>query len=73
MNLNVKYVMCPICTCEAWILGDIWFRCFLCGAKFYGKPNLSGKPKCVNYNLRRLKEVGMFRMPDDEDYYKEPK
>lgn len=71
MNLGNRFVMCPFCACEAWIISGVWFRCFLCGAKFYGKVNLSGQPPTINRNLRVLKQMGMYRLPDEEDYDKE--
>lgn len=68
MNLNNKYVMCPFCACEMWKIGDVWFSCFLCGAKFFSKANLSGRPVDINSTLRMLKANEMYKVPEDEDY-----
>lgn len=72
MNLNNTFVLCPFCSCDAWHIGNVWFSCFLCGAKFFSKLNLSGKPAEVNSTLRMLKATGMYKLPEDDDYNNYP-
>jgi ribosomal protein L37AE/L43A len=49
-------IICPYCGCDAWHVGSIWFRCFLCGRTFGGKSILNyTNIRKANRDLRNIK------------------
>ena len=51
-------IVCPYCGCDAWHIGSIWWRCFLCKATFGGKSMIAGSNvRKINRNLRNIKQA----------------
>ena len=51
-------IVCPFCGCDAWHIGSLWTKCFLCKATFGGK-NLFAREdvSMINRELRAMKKV----------------
>lgn len=57
-NPKFGMIVCPYCGCDAWHIGSLWYKCFLCKATFGGKKLLlESNIPAINRELRNMKKT----------------
>jgi hypothetical protein len=72
-RLGKIMVICPFCGCEAWHIGNVWVKCFLCKRMFSRNLLDINSIIAINRQLNKIKKIaenpdafgGFFNTGDD--------
>ena len=72
-RLDKIMMVCPFCGCEAWHIGNVWVKCFLCKRMFSKNLLDVGSVRDINRQLNKIRRIaenpdafgGFFNTGDD--------
>ncbi|KKL19738.1 hypothetical protein LCGC14_2462420 [marine sediment metagenome] len=56
-NLGKIMMICPFCECDAWHIGNVWVKCFLCQRMFSRNILDVGPIAVINRQLKKIKKI----------------